>query len=95
MDDIAVGCLAFVAAFIAFAFVMTGVLWLVINFWWVFLIIGVAAAAWLIYRHPGVKAKREIKAAVKRGIQARQDIRAATEQTKAEMDRIARDWNER
>jgi hypothetical protein len=93
MDEAAGWLIAVVLGFIVFAFVITGVIWLVINFWWVFLLVGVVATAWLVYRHPGVRAKRELKVAVKRGDQLRGDIRTATERAKAEMDEIVRDWN--
>lgn len=83
--------ICFVAALVVVGLVIDGLVWLVINLWWLVLIVTVVLA-WLLYRHPGVQAKRQIKAIVRRGEQQRDDIKAATAMTKAEMDRIARNW---
>ncbi|HEX3781438.1 MAG TPA: hypothetical protein VHX38_17395 [Pseudonocardiaceae bacterium] len=83
-----------VAALAVVGLVIDGIVWLVINAWWLVLIVMVVLA-WLLYRHPGVRAKRQLKVIVKRGEQQRDDIKAATAMTKAEMDRIARNWKNR
>lgn len=77
----------------AIGFLIMGIIWVVANFWWL-IVPALLLAGWLLVRsgHPAVKGSREIKAAVKRGVEARSDIHTATEHAKAEMDRIARDW---
>lgn len=67
-----------------------------VMFWLVLLgIAAVALGAWLYFCHPGVRATRAMRASVKQGNQQREEIRQATEATKAEMDRIAREREER
>ena len=58
-------------------------------------IAAMALAAWLYFCHPGVRATRALRASMKHGTQQREEIRRATEATKAEMDRIAREWEDR
>ncbi|MEC3978147.1 hypothetical protein [Amycolatopsis sp. H20-H5] len=79
----------------AVALVIDGIVWVVINLWWVVLLLASAALLWLICRHPGVRAKRDLRAIVRRGEEVRDEIERATEESEAEMDRIARDWNTR
>jgi hypothetical protein len=52
--------------------------------------------AWACYRHhPGVRARQQLRKAARHGDQMRQDIRTATEQAKAKMTRITRDYRNR
>lgn len=89
------GVIAFFALLALIGLLINGVVYLVVNFWWVLLIVLVGGAVWLCFRHPGVRAKRQLRDAAKRGQVMREDIRITTEQTKADMDRIARQWNRR
>lgn len=89
------GVIAFFALLALFALLINGVVYLVVNFWWVLLIILVGAAVWLCLRHPGVRAKRELREVVSHGQEQREHIREATDRTRADMDRIARDWKRR
>lgn len=67
-----------------------------LMFWLVLLgIAGLAFGVWLYFCHPGVRATRAMRASVKQGNQQREEIRRATDATKAEMDRIAREWKDR
>lgn len=70
--------------------IIQGLVYLVIHFWWLLLLLLAGAGTWLYFRHPGVRAKRELRDAVKQGEVMRKDIRATTHHAKAEMDRIAR-----
>jgi membrane protein implicated in regulation of membrane protease activity len=82
----------FIAVLVVVGLAIDGVVLLFIHFWWV-IVPALLLAAWAWYRHhPGVRAKRELRTAAKRAGQMRQDIRVATEQAKADMYRIARDW---
>jgi uncharacterized protein (DUF58 family) len=89
------GVIAFFALLALIALLINGVVYLVVNFWWVLLIVLAGGAVWLSLHHPGVRAKRELRQAVKNGDQQRMNIRNATEQTKADMVRIARNWQRR
>ncbi|TWP45956.1 intracellular growth attenuator family protein [Lentzea tibetensis] len=67
-----------------------------LMFWLVLLGIEVVVlGVWLYFCHPGVRATRAMRASVKQGNQQREEICRATDATKAEMDRIARDWEDR
>lgn len=64
--------------------------------WWMILFIAlVLLGTWWYVRHPGVKAKRDLRVAVTRGNERRAAIRQTTARTKAEMARIARDYRRR
>jgi membrane protein implicated in regulation of membrane protease activity len=76
-------------------FIIDGLVLFFMYFWWL-IIPALLLAAFLYYRyHPGVRAKRQLRAAAKQGNQMRGGIRSATEQAKADMNRIARDWRNR
>ncbi|MCP2245733.1 hypothetical protein [Lentzea aerocolonigenes] len=65
-------------------------------FWLVLLgIVLLAVAIGLYLQHPGVRATRALRASMKQGNQMHDEIHRATESTKAEMDRIAREWKDR
>lgn len=91
MDDAAGALVAFVLGIVAFALVVSGLVWIVVHLWPVLVLVAIAALAWRLNRHPGVQARRQIRDAVRQGQEAQAQIRTATEQAKAEMDRIARD----
>ena len=79
---------------IVFAAVIQGLVWFAINFWWL-LLLGLGGVSALLYlRHPGVRATRALRASVEQGNQQREEIHRATEATKAEMDRVAREWED-
>ena len=64
--------------------------------WWVlFIVLALLGVAWWYARHPGVKAKRDLRAAVTRGNETRAAIRQTTARTKTDMARIARDYRRR
>lgn len=87
--------LAFFFALAVVAYVITGLVLLIVNFWWLILPALLLLGWWWYHRHPGVRAKRELRSAVEQGNQMHQDIRSATARAKADMDRIARDWRSR
>jgi flagellar motor component MotA len=93
MDEFIGWVICFVAVLVVIGFVIDGIVWVVINLWWMLLPIAATVLVWLFYQHPGVRAKREIRAVVTRGNRQRDNIAVATMQAKAEMDRIARNWN--
>lgn len=75
------------------ALILAGIYWVVVNLWWVIvLILAVIAGCWM-YQRPGLKAKRALRATVRQGNKMRRDIRTATARTKAEIDQIAHDWH--
>lgn len=53
-------------------------------------LVGVVVVTWLYSEQPHVQVERELEEIVRQGDQMRRDIQAATENVKAEMDRIAR-----
>ncbi|WP_367133290.1 hypothetical protein [Saccharothrix sp. HUAS TT1] len=87
--------MAFILAGAAGVLIISGLIYVVVNFWWALLLLLVGGAGWLYRYHPGVRAKRELRAAVSRGQEQRERIRNATWRAKADMDRIARDWKRR
>lgn len=86
--------LGLLALLILVGLIIQGLVYLVIHFWWLLLLLLAGAGAWLYFRHPGVRAKREMRDAVKQGQVMREDIRATTDYAKAEMERITRDWEQ-
>ncbi|WP_148088865.1 hypothetical protein [Saccharothrix texasensis] len=87
--------MAFVLVATVVVFTISGLIYVVENFWWALLLLLVAGIIWLYRHHPGVRAKRALRAAVSRGQEQREHIRDATWRAKADMDRIARDWKRR
>jgi uncharacterized protein (DUF58 family) len=83
------GLLMLLVAFVG-GILIYGLFYLLVNFWWLLLLAG--AGAWLYFRHPGVKLKRELRRVAKSGQQQRGGIKESTAKAKADMDRIMRDW---
>lgn len=83
----------FVPAFLAALAVelsVAGVAHLAAHARWVVPAVLVGVVVWLRSRHPGVRAAREVRAAIRRGRRQRARIARATRRTGAEMDRLAR-----
>jgi Flp pilus assembly protein TadB len=95
MEELAGWLACFIVALVAIGLVIEGIIWVLINMWWLLLTVIVVLVIWWVYQHPGVRAKRELKSLVDRGNRVRAEIRQVTEHTKAEMDRVARDWKSR
>jgi UPF0716 family protein affecting phage T7 exclusion len=66
-----------------------------VSWWAVLVLFLVVLGVWLYFRHPGVRAKRELRSAVERGNRARESMWQSTARTKAEMDRVAREYRRR
>lgn len=80
---------------LTFALVAQGVVWLVANFWWLLLPVLAFVVWWIFYLRPALRLKRLLREVEREGLQARRNIRSATNAAKTEMDQIAREWKNR
>lgn len=87
--------LGLLALLVLVGLIVQGLAYLVVHFWWLLLLLLAGVGVWLYFRHPGVRATRALRASVKQGNQQREEIHRATDATKAEMDRIARERRNR